>query len=116
MDLGLKGKVAVVTGGSVGIGLAVANGLAAEGVDVVIAARGEERVRAEAARIAATHRVKALGVACDVATRAGTDRSDRRGREGVRRRRHPDQQRRHRLERDGDGAPDEKWQAYWTCT
>ena len=50
MDLGLKGKVAVVTGGSVGIGLAVADGLAAEGVDVVIAARGEERVRAEAAR------------------------------------------------------------------
>jgi len=73
MDLGLKDKVAVVTGGSVGIGLAVANGLAAEGVDVVIAARGAERVSAEAARIAATHRVKALGVACDVATRAGTD-------------------------------------------
>ena len=40
MDLGLKGKVAVVTGGSVGIGLAIAEGLAAEGVDVVIAARG----------------------------------------------------------------------------
>ena len=74
MELGLKGKVAVVTGGSVGIGLAVADGLAAEGVDVVIAARGEERVRAEAAHIAERHGVKALGVACDVATRAGTDR------------------------------------------
>ena len=31
MDLGLDGKVAVITGGSVGIGLAVAHGLAAEG-------------------------------------------------------------------------------------
>ena len=40
MDLGLKGKVAVITGGSVGIGLAIAEGLAAEGVDIVIAARG----------------------------------------------------------------------------
>ena len=52
MDLKLKGKTAVVTGGSVGIGLAVAEGLAAEGVDLVLAARGAERVEAEAARIA----------------------------------------------------------------
>ena len=48
MDLGLKGKVAVITGGSVGIGLAIAEGLAAEGVDIVLAARGVERVRSEA--------------------------------------------------------------------
>ena len=34
MDLGLKDKVAVITGGSVGIGLAIAEGLAAEGVNV----------------------------------------------------------------------------------
>lgn len=73
MDLGLKGKVAVVTGGSVGIGLAIAEGLAAEGVDVVIAARGVQRVRAEAGRIAKAFGVRAEGVACDVATREGTD-------------------------------------------
>ena len=73
MDLGLKGKVAVVTGGSVGIGLAIAEGLAAEGVDVVIAARSVERVRAEAGRIAKAFEVRAEGVACDVATREGTD-------------------------------------------
>jgi len=45
MDLELRGKRAVITGGSVGIGLAVAHALAAEGVDVAIVAR--ERMRAE---------------------------------------------------------------------
>ena len=113
MDLGLKGKVAVVTGGSVGIGLAVADGLAAEGVNVVIAARGEERVRAEAARIAERHGVSALAVACDVATRAGTDRliaeTERAfgGADIL-------------INNAGTGsnetvmaAPDDKWQAYW---
>jgi NAD(P)-dependent dehydrogenase (short-subunit alcohol dehydrogenase family) len=54
MDLGLAGKVAVVTGGSVGIGYETARKLASEGVSVVIAARTEmvlgqaaERIRAE---------------------------------------------------------------------
>jgi 3-oxoacyl-[acyl-carrier protein] reductase len=113
MDLGLKGKVAVVTGGSDGIGLAIAEGLAAEGVDVVVAARGAERVRAEAGRIAKAYGVRAEGVACDVATRAGTDALIA------------------AIERAFGGAdilvnnagtgsnetvmeaPDEKWQAYW---
>ena len=113
MELGLRGKVAVVTGGSVGIGLAVAEGLAAEGVDVVIAARGEARVNGEAARIAETHRVRALGVACDVATRAGTDHliaevAKAFGGADI------------LINNAGAGsnetvmaAPDEKWQAYW---
>ena len=48
MDLQLKGKKAFITGGSVGIGLAVAHALAAEGVDVAICARDEERVQREA--------------------------------------------------------------------
>ena len=49
MDLGLAGRVALVTGGSRGIGQAIAAGLAAEGARVAIAARDAERVRAAAA-------------------------------------------------------------------
>ncbi|SON56573.1 3-oxoacyl-[acyl-carrier-protein] reductase FabG [Hartmannibacter diazotrophicus] len=112
MDLGLKGKTAVVTGGSVGIGLAVAEGLAAEGVDVILAARGRERVEAEAERIARTHGVRAEGVACDVATLAGTTelaaRAEAFGGADI------------LVNNAGTGsnetvmeAPDEKWQAYW---
>ena len=114
MDLGLKGKVAVITGGSVGIGLAIAEGLAAEGVDIVIAARGVERVRGEAE----PHRQDPSasgqkGVACDVATREGTDDliADVKrlfgGADIL-------------INNAGTGsnetvmeAPDEKWQAYW---
>ena len=40
MDLGLSRKVAAITGGSVGIGLAVAEGLAAEGADIVVTDMG----------------------------------------------------------------------------
>lgn len=73
MDLGLKDKVAVITGASIGIGLAVAEGLAAEGVHIVMAARQEERLKKEARRIAKEHGVKTLAVACDVATAEGVD-------------------------------------------
>ena len=52
MDLDLAGKVAIVTGGSRGIGKAIARQLAEEGVDVVIAARGREQLDATAAEIA----------------------------------------------------------------
>lgn len=72
MDLGLRGKVAVVTGSSVGIGLAIVEGLAAEGANVVISARGEARAEAEAARIAERFGVRTLAVAADVGTVEGT--------------------------------------------
>ena len=52
MDLNLRDKVAVITGGTVGIGLAVAEGLAAEGVNLVLVGRNRERGDDEAARIA----------------------------------------------------------------
>lgn len=74
MDLGLKGKNAVITGGSVGIGLAIAEGLAAEGANVILAARGKERVEAEASRIASAYGVSATSVAADVSTAEGTSK------------------------------------------
>ncbi|MHB1101181.1 MAG: SDR family NAD(P)-dependent oxidoreductase [Devosia sp.] len=72
MDLGLRDKTAVITGASVGIGLAVAEGLAAEGANIVMAARGGERLSAEATRVANTYGVRTLPVSCDVATAKGT--------------------------------------------
>jgi 3-oxoacyl-[acyl-carrier protein] reductase len=66
MDLGLKGKNAVVTGGSKGIGRAVANLLAAEGANVAICARNADEVAAAVAELAKSG-VKAWGAAVDVA-------------------------------------------------
>ena len=66
MDLGLSGKQVFITGGSVGIGLAVAQAFAREGADVVIGARQEARVVAEAAKIAESFGVQTLGIAMDV--------------------------------------------------
>lgn len=44
MELGLKGRTAVITGGSKGIGRAIARGLAREGVNLVLIARGKEQL------------------------------------------------------------------------
>jgi 3-oxoacyl-[acyl-carrier protein] reductase len=51
MDLGLKGKNAIVTGASSGIGRAIANGLAAEGVRVVVSGRREKELESLAREI-----------------------------------------------------------------
>jgi 3-oxoacyl-[acyl-carrier protein] reductase len=66
MDLGLRGKTAIVTGGTRGIGRAVAALLAAEGCDVAICARHKDAVDETVATLAGVG-VKATGGAVDVA-------------------------------------------------
>jgi NAD(P)-dependent dehydrogenase (short-subunit alcohol dehydrogenase family) len=74
MNLELKDKVAVITGSTVGIGLAVAEELAAEGVQVALIARGGERAATRAAEIQAKHGVKAIGIGADVSRAGDVDR------------------------------------------
>jgi 3-oxoacyl-[acyl-carrier protein] reductase len=66
MDLGLKGKVAMVAGASKGLGYAVARALAAEGVKVSVSSRNEASVSAAAKKIAAETYMDTLGMAADV--------------------------------------------------
>lgn len=66
MQTGLAGRSALISGGSRGIGKAIAAALAREGVNVVLIARNERNVTAAAAEIAAQTGVKALGLAADV--------------------------------------------------
>lgn len=72
MDLGLRGKGAIVTGGSKGIGRAIALGLADEGANVAICARGQEALR-DAERELAERGVKTWSAACDVGDPAALD-------------------------------------------
>jgi 3-oxoacyl-[acyl-carrier protein] reductase len=113
MDLGLKGKVAVVSGGSVGIGLAVAHALAEEGVSLVLCARDEGRVIEKAREVESKHRVKAIGVGADVSDAKAVQKvleaveANFGGADIL-------------INNAGTGsnetiadAPDEKWQYYW---
>lgn len=113
MDLGLKDKVAAITGGSAGIGLGVARAFAAEGARVLLAARDRARVEDEAALIVRDFGVSAHGHACDVSTAEGCASLAAAAREvfggaDI------------LVNNAGTGsnetildAPDEKWMAYW---
>lgn len=73
MDLGLKGKYCLVTGGSHGIGLAIAERLASEGANVAICSRTDEKLAAAVERIKARG-VAALGIRADVLVPGDVDR------------------------------------------
>ena len=75
MDLGLTGRVAIVTGGSRGLGLAAAKALSSEGAHVVICARGEEQLQRAVNELLqhTTAGARALTVTADVSTQAGVD-------------------------------------------
>ena len=73
MDLKLSGKAAIVTGGSRGIGKAVARELASEGVDVAIVARGREALEAAATELTRETGRRVLAVVADT----GSDESVR---------------------------------------
>jgi 3-oxoacyl-[acyl-carrier protein] reductase len=70
MDLGLHGRVAIVTGSSRGIGRAIASALAAEGVRLTLNARGAEPLKAFADELAGRGN-EVIDVATDVTTPAG---------------------------------------------
>ncbi|BCJ47470.1 3-oxoacyl-ACP reductase [Actinoplanes ianthinogenes] len=113
MDLQLSGKVAVVTGGSAGIGLAIARGLAAEGAHVALCARDAARLTAAADEIKTEFGVRAIAVPADLAAPDGAAQlaaavaGEYGGADLL-------------INNAGTGseetilaAPDEKWQAYW---
>src|SRR5216683_7486944 len=74
MDLGLLGKHAIVTGGSRGIGKAIARELAREGVDVAIVARNKGDLEATARELAAETNRRVVPLAADVTSKEQVDR------------------------------------------
>ena len=75
MDLQLTGKVAIITGGSRGLGLASATALAAEGCRVAVCARGEAALMDAAATLRAVAGAddRVLPIVADVSTAAGVE-------------------------------------------
>ncbi len=113
MDLGLHDKVAVITGGSAGIGLAIARGLAVEQAHIVICARDGAAVEAQAQQLADAYGVRALGLRVDVTRPDDIDRL-------VAEVEHVFGGADILVNNAGAGteetimeAPDEKWQYYW---
>ena len=69
MDLNLQGRTAVITGGSMGIGKAAALGLAEEGVNVVLLARGQEALEQTAEEIRSQYGTEVLAISTDLTDR-----------------------------------------------
>lgn len=74
MDFGLKGKKAVVSGSTAGIGLAIATALAAEGASVIVNGRTAVRVNAALEKIRRNHKAADLtGIAADLGAASGIE-------------------------------------------
>ena len=73
MDLGIKGKVALVAASSKGIGKAIAAGLADEGVNLSIFSRSEDEIERAASEIRARFDVDVLASAADVTNKEQID-------------------------------------------
>jgi 3-oxoacyl-[acyl-carrier protein] reductase len=73
MDLGLRGRTAIVCAASKGLGRACAEALAAEGVALVLNARDPARLEQAAAEISHTYNVRVTAIAGDIATAEGRD-------------------------------------------
>ena len=75
MEISLSGRTAIVTGGSKGIGLAVATRFAASGADVAIVARGKERSTRRWPRSRRPRKARVIGVQADVGVAADIQRA-----------------------------------------
>ena len=73
MDLKIKGKVAVVTASSKGLGKAAAEALAAEGANLAICSRDESRINETADYLKSTYNVDVLATVCDVTDNTGIE-------------------------------------------
>jgi 3-oxoacyl-[acyl-carrier protein] reductase len=73
MDLGIKGRKAIVNGGSAGMGRSVVEALAREGAQVFVSARGETRLKQACAEIEAATGARITPIACDHSTDDGRE-------------------------------------------
>ena len=75
MEISLSGRAAIVTGGSKGIGFAVATRFAASGADVAIVARDGESIKEAVAAIRQSSQCRVIGVQADVSKAADIQRA-----------------------------------------
>ena len=106
----LTGKVALVTGGSKGLGKAMARGLAEAGADIVISSRHEDELKPALAEILEGTQSQGQFFVADMNKRDQVAAPGQGRRRGLWARRHPHQQRRHQQSRKPiDEIKDEDW-------
>lgn len=74
MDLGIKGRKAIVNGGSAGLGFASAMALAREGADLFVSARGEERLVEACTAISTSTGASVTPIVADHSSEDGRER------------------------------------------